>query len=86
MTDGYSGSDLKNLAVAAAYRPIQDVLKAEEKARWEEQAAVEAAGTEGEVSGNSKGKDAEGMEKGAGRETSGEEVKTEQSKGGWKGR
>lgn len=39
LTDGYSGSDLKNLAVAAAYRPIQDVLRAEEKAREAAQAA-----------------------------------------------
>lgn len=31
ITDGYSGSDLKNLAVAAAYMPILDVLKEEEK-------------------------------------------------------
>lgn len=28
-TDGYSGSDLHNLCVAAAYRPIRDFLKAE---------------------------------------------------------
>lgn len=26
MTDGYSGSDLKNLSVAAAYRPIREFL------------------------------------------------------------
>ncbi|KAL6541441.1 hypothetical protein OROGR_010927 [Orobanche gracilis] len=30
-TDGYSGSDLKNLCVAAAYRPIEDLLEQESK-------------------------------------------------------
>merc|ERR1712078_786632 len=28
-TEGYSGSDLKNMCVAAAYRPIRELLKAE---------------------------------------------------------
>ncbi|KAL6583806.1 hypothetical protein OROMI_003095 [Orobanche minor] len=30
-TDGYSGSDLKNLCVAAAYRPVQELLEEESK-------------------------------------------------------
>lgn len=30
-TDGYSGSDLHNLCIAAAYRPIRDFLSAEAK-------------------------------------------------------
>ncbi|CAN1255127.1 Outer mitochondrial transmembrane helix translocase, partial [Linum perenne] len=30
-TDGYSGSDLKNLCIAAAYRPVQEVLEKESK-------------------------------------------------------
>jgi len=31
MTDGYSGSDLKNLSIAAAYRPIRELLEFEEQ-------------------------------------------------------
>ncbi|CAM6095308.1 unnamed protein product [Calypogeia fissa] len=31
MTEGYSGSDLKNLSIAAAYRPIRELLDAEAK-------------------------------------------------------
>ncbi|GLJ50452.1 hypothetical protein SUGI_1074980 [Cryptomeria japonica] len=30
-TEGYSGSDLKNLCIAAAYRPIQELLEEEKK-------------------------------------------------------
>lgn len=34
MTDGYSGSDLRNLSIAAAYRPIREILQKEkEKAK-----------------------------------------------------
>ncbi|KAL3694568.1 hypothetical protein R1sor_008219 [Riccia sorocarpa] len=33
LTDGYSGSDLKNLCVAAAYRPIREILEHERKER-----------------------------------------------------
>lgn len=33
MTDGYSGSDLKNLCVMAAYRPIREILDKEKKER-----------------------------------------------------
>ncbi|PHT27903.1 hypothetical protein CQW23_32498 [Capsicum baccatum] len=39
-TDGYSGSDLKNLCASAAYRPIRDILEKEKK----EQAAASADG------------------------------------------
>ncbi|KAJ8536598.1 hypothetical protein K7X08_034999 [Anisodus acutangulus] len=40
MTDGYSGSDLKNLCVTAAYRPIREILEKEKK----EHAAASAEG------------------------------------------
>ncbi|XP_029126658.1 uncharacterized protein LOC109795955 isoform X3 [Cajanus cajan] len=40
MTDGYSGSDLKNLCVTAAHRPIKEILEKEKK----EQAAALAEG------------------------------------------
>ncbi|XP_028766980.1 uncharacterized protein LOC114724718 isoform X5 [Neltuma alba] len=32
LTEGYSGSDLKNLCIAAAYRPVQELLENEKKA------------------------------------------------------
>ncbi|CAL4914346.1 unnamed protein product [Urochloa decumbens] len=38
LTDGYSGSDLKNLCVTAAHRPIREILEKEKK----EKAAAEA--------------------------------------------
>ncbi|KAF3680566.1 hypothetical protein FXO38_02236 [Capsicum annuum] len=40
MTDGYSGSDLKNLCATAAFRPIGDILEKEKK----EQTAASANG------------------------------------------
>ncbi|MED6223658.1 hypothetical protein PIB30_076211 [Stylosanthes scabra] len=40
MTEGYSGSDLKNLCVTAAHRPIKEILEKEKK----EQAAALAEG------------------------------------------
>nr|XP_010319074.1 uncharacterized protein LOC101246524 [Solanum lycopersicum] len=40
MTDGYSGSDLKNLCVTAAYQPIREILEKEKK----EHAAAMAEG------------------------------------------
>jgi SpoVK/Ycf46/Vps4 family AAA+-type ATPase len=43
LTEGYSGSDLKALCVAAAYRPIRELLAAEDKAREAAQGQVAAA-------------------------------------------
>ncbi|KAF7080372.1 hypothetical protein CFC21_084466 [Triticum aestivum] len=33
VTEGYSGSDLKNLCIASAYRPVQELLEEEKKGR-----------------------------------------------------
>ncbi|RRT85899.1 hypothetical protein B296_00002821 [Ensete ventricosum] len=30
-TEGYSGSDLKNLCIAAAYRPVEELLEVEKE-------------------------------------------------------
>ncbi|KZV52133.1 hypothetical protein F511_07088 [Dorcoceras hygrometricum] len=39
-TEGYSGSDLKNLCVAAAYRPVQELLEEEIKGRRSDEIAA----------------------------------------------
>ncbi|XVF44539.1 hypothetical protein PTKIN_Ptkin02bG0132600 [Pterospermum kingtungense] len=39
-SDGYSGSDLKNLCIAAAYRPVQELLEEEKKGGKNDSAAV----------------------------------------------
>ncbi|XP_038995940.1 uncharacterized protein LOC120120347 isoform X1 [Hibiscus syriacus] len=39
-TDGYSGSDLKNLCIAAAYRPVQELLEEENKGGKNDAAAI----------------------------------------------
>ncbi|KAI3986094.1 hypothetical protein MKX01_031209 [Papaver californicum] len=39
-TEGYSGSDLKNLCIAAAYRPVQELLEEEKKGHSESIAAA----------------------------------------------
>ena len=54
MTDGYSGSDLKALCVAAAYRPIRDFLAAEEKTKAAQGAA--ASGEQDAAAGSKKRK------------------------------
>ncbi|CAA0816548.1 AAA-type ATPase family protein, partial [Striga hermonthica] len=40
MTDGYSGSDLKNLCVTAAHRPIREILEKEKKVMFPNPACV----------------------------------------------
>jgi len=40
MTEGYSGSDLKNLCVAAAFIPIREILDKEKKSKAEGKVAV----------------------------------------------
>ncbi|XVE92899.1 hypothetical protein REPUB_Repub01dG0143300 [Reevesia pubescens] len=39
-TEGYSGSDLKNLCIAAAYRPVQELLEEEKKGGKNDAAVV----------------------------------------------
>ncbi|KAK8521143.1 hypothetical protein V6N12_005054 [Hibiscus sabdariffa] len=39
-TEGYSGSDLKNLCIAAAYRPVQELLEEENKGGKNDASAV----------------------------------------------
>ncbi|CAH9070594.1 unnamed protein product [Cuscuta epithymum] len=47
MTDGYSGSDLKNLCVTAAYRPVRELIQQErEKDMEKKHKAVEGQSTE----------------------------------------
>lgn len=40
VTEGYSGSDLKNLCIAAAYRPVQELLEEENKVEKSEGSTV----------------------------------------------
>lgn len=53
MTEGFSGSDLKNLCISAAYRPIREIINKEEsdkkKMDQESKTAKEAKETEGGV-------------------------------------
>lgn len=49
-TEGFSGSDLKNLCVAAAYRPIQELLQAEKQGKIDELADTTKIHKDTEVS------------------------------------
>lgn len=40
VTEGYSGSDLKNLCIAAAYRPVQELLEEENKVDKNDTSAI----------------------------------------------
>ncbi|XP_040380234.1 peroxisomal biogenesis factor 6-like [Oryza brachyantha] len=57
MTEGYSGSDLKNLCVTAAYRPVRELLKREREKEMERRAnEAKEKGATAENSGNSTSK------------------------------
>ncbi|KAL1550709.1 hypothetical protein AAHA92_18639 [Salvia divinorum] len=42
MTEGYSGSDLKNLCVTAAYRPVRELIKQEREKKDKEKKQIDA--------------------------------------------
>ncbi|MCO5607363.1 hypothetical protein L7F22_061559 [Adiantum nelumboides] len=46
MTEGFSGSDLKNLCMVAAYRPIRELMKMEQKKKSEKKDEAAEAGSE----------------------------------------
>ncbi|KAJ1284389.1 hypothetical protein BS78_03G200000 [Paspalum vaginatum] len=85
MTEGYSGSDLKNLCVTAAYRPVRELLKKEKemkdknkKEKEEKSKKLEAEDPKKQESGKekpegSKGKEASSQE--------GKEEETEETVG-----
>ncbi|XP_010924775.1 uncharacterized protein [Elaeis guineensis] len=47
MTEGYSGSDLKNLCVTAAYRPVRELIQRERLKELEKRKAGEGEGSAG---------------------------------------
>uniref|UniRef100_A0A7N0RBR6 AAA+ ATPase domain-containing protein n=1 Tax=Kalanchoe fedtschenkoi TaxID=63787 RepID=A0A7N0RBR6_KALFE len=47
MTEGYSGSDLKNLCTTAAYRPVRELIKQERMKDLEKKKAADNKNTEG---------------------------------------
>eukprot|EP00897_Mesotaenium_endlicherianum_P002128 jgi/Mesen1/1943/ME000146S01022 len=48
LTEGHSGSDLKNLCMTAAYQPIREILEQERKLREEAKEAQQTAAAEGQ--------------------------------------
>ncbi|WOK99332.1 ribosome biogenesis ATPase RIX7-like isoform X1 [Canna indica] len=42
LTEGYSGSDLKNLCITAAYRPVRELIQRERSKKLEKQKSVES--------------------------------------------
>ncbi|GIL71486.1 hypothetical protein Vretifemale_2031 [Volvox reticuliferus] len=53
LTEGYSGSDLKNMCVAAAYRPIRELIAAEKTAAEAARRAAGASDADGAKSSSS---------------------------------
>ncbi|PKU74011.1 peroxisomal biogenesis factor 6 [Dendrobium catenatum] len=50
MTEGYSGSDLKNLCMTAAYRPLRELIKQERQRELERKQQAEGTDTPSEAS------------------------------------
>ncbi|XP_027110178.1 uncharacterized protein [Coffea arabica] len=58
MTEGYSGSDLKNLCITAAYRPVRELIQQERKKDMEKkQKAEEGQSSEDADEGNEEAKE-----------------------------
>ncbi|KAJ1264285.1 hypothetical protein BS78_09G251600 [Paspalum vaginatum] len=88
MTEGYSGSDLKNLCVTAAYRPVRELLKKEREKELErrekeakEKAAAPAATAAAENSGAPESKKAENSGAPESKKAESSESKQENSEG-----
>ncbi|XP_062180819.1 peroxisomal ATPase PEX6-like [Phragmites australis] len=82
MTEGYSGSDLKNLCVTAAYRPVRELLKKErekELERREKEVKEKAATAENSETPKSK-EDAENKEENSENKADSSEAKAEGAK------
>ncbi|CAL4909761.1 unnamed protein product [Urochloa decumbens] len=91
MTEGYSGSDLKNLCVTAAYRPVRELLKKEREKELEqrekeakEKAAAKAENPEASESkkenSESKLENSDGKEKNSDGKADSSEMKAEGEK------
>ncbi|XP_027357777.1 putative cell division cycle ATPase isoform X3 [Abrus precatorius] len=57
MTEGYSGSDLKNLCITAAYRPVRELIQQERMKEVVEKKKREAEGQNSEDASNNKDKE-----------------------------
>ncbi|KHN26501.1 ATPase family AAA domain-containing protein 1-A [Glycine soja] len=56
MTEGYTGSDLKNLCITAAYRPVRELIQ-QERMKEMEKKKREAEGQSSEDASNNKDKE-----------------------------
>lgn len=77
MTDGYTGSDLKNLCTAAAFRPVRDFLKTEQEKEKAKKKSVEIKEEENKEEKKEEEKKEEGKKEGEKKE---EEKKEEEKK------